>query len=125
EDNLTREAAAAALGISIHPDPAILTQLYKLFAARQMVMPPNNAKQADILDGATVLENKNGSAPGQYLDTTIPNPDGNASLRRIVILLPRPPKDLRPLFDGQVRPRLGASLPLRHLARRVLRMALI
>src|ERR1700733_12895556 len=60
EDDLTREAAAAALGIEIHPDPAILTQLYKRFAARQMVMPPNNAKQADVLDGATVLENKNG-----------------------------------------------------------------
>jgi nicotinamide-nucleotide amidase len=52
EDDLTREAAAAALGIEIHPDPAILTLLYKRFAARQMVMPPNNAKQADILAGA-------------------------------------------------------------------------
>jgi nicotinamide-nucleotide amidase len=124
EDDLTREAAAAALGISIHPDPAILTALYKRFAARQMVMPPNNAKQADVLDGAIVLENKNGSAPGQYLDTAVTTIEGNHH-RKIVILLPGPPKELKPLFDNEVRPRLGASLPTRHLARRMLRMALI
>jgi nicotinamide-nucleotide amidase len=119
EDDLTREAAAAALCIEIHPDPAILTQLYKRFAARQMVMPPNNAKQADVLDGATVLENKNGSAPGQYLDTIV---DGH---RKIVILLPGPPKELKPLFDEQCRLLLKHSLPPRHLAKRTLRMALI
>ncbi len=124
EDDLTREAAAAALGISLHPAPALLTQLYKRFAARRMVMPPNNAKQADVLDGAIALENKNGSAPGQYLDTTIASADGK-SIRKIVILLPGPPKELKPLFDEQVRPRLGASLPVRHLVRRMLRMALI
>jgi nicotinamide-nucleotide amidase len=119
EDDLTREAAAAALGIEIHPDPAILTQLYKRFAARKIVMPPNNAKQADILDGATVLENKNGSAPGQYLDTIV---DGH---RKIVILLPGPPKELKPLFDEQCHLLLKHSLPPRHLAKRTLRMALI
>jgi nicotinamide-nucleotide amidase len=119
EDDLTREAVAAALGIGLNPDPAILTALYKRFAARQMVMPPNNAKQADALDRAIILENKNGSAPGQYLDTTV---DGH---RKIIILLPGPPSELKPLFDGQVRPRLGASLPIRHLAKRMLRMALI
>lgn len=124
EDDLTREAAAAALGIELHPDPAILTALYKRFAARQMVMPPNNAKQADLLDGATLLENKNGSAPGQYLDTTIPGPDGKP-IRKIVILLPGPPKELKPLFDEQCRLLLKHSLPPRYLAKRMLRMALI
>jgi nicotinamide-nucleotide amidase len=124
EDDLTREAAAAALNIELHPDPAILTQLYKRFAVRQMVMPPNNAKQADVLDGATVLENINGSAPGQFLDTTVPDADGNP-IRKVLILLPGPPKELKPLFDHQVKPRLAASLPARHLAKRMLRMALI
>jgi nicotinamide-nucleotide amidase len=119
EDDLTREAAAAALGIELHPDPAILTALYKRFAARQMTMPPNNAKQADVLDEALLLENKNGSAPGQYLDTTV---NGH---RKIVILLPGPPSELKPLFDDACKPRLAAALPPRHLARRMLRMALI
>src|SRR6185312_5953743 len=75
EDDLTREAAAAALGIGLRRDPAVLTALYKRYAARQIVMPPNNAKQADVLDGAMLLENKNGSAPGQFLDTTVTGAD--------------------------------------------------
>jgi nicotinamide-nucleotide amidase len=87
-------------------------------------MPPNNAKQADILDGATMLDNKNGSAPGQYLDTTLFYSD-RPSVRRIVILLPGPPKELKPLFQDQVKPRLAATLPPRFLAKRMLRMALV
>ncbi len=119
EDDLTREAAAAALDIELHPDPAILTGLYKRYAARQMVMPPNNAKQADVLDGASLLENKNGSAPGQYLDTAV---NGH---RKIVILLPGPPDELKPLFNETCKLRLANTLPIRHLARRILRMSLI
>jgi nicotinamide-nucleotide amidase len=119
EDDLTREAAAAALGIELHRDPAVLTGLYERYAARQIVMPPNNAKQADVLDGAILLDNKNGSAPGQYLDTTV---NGQ---RKIVILLPGPPGELKPLFDEACKARLAACLPSRHLARRILRMALI
>ncbi len=124
EDDLTREAAAAALGIDLHADNAVLAALYKRFAARQMVMPSNNAKQADVLDGADVIHNKYGSAPAQFLDTTILDTNGKP-VRKIVILLPGPPKELKPLFDDEVKPRLAASLPVRHLAKRILRMALI
>ncbi len=124
EDDLTREATAAALGIHLHSDNDILAALYKRFAARQMVMPPNNAKQADVLDGATVLNNINGSAPAQYLDTTILDSNGKP-VRKIVILLPGPPSELKPLFDNEVKPLLATSLPTRHLAKRTLRMALI
>jgi nicotinamide-nucleotide amidase len=124
EDDLTREAVAAALGIGIRADNTILSALYRRFAARQMIMPPNNAKQADVLNGATAIENKNGSAAAQYLDTTVIDANGKP-VRKIVILLPGPPKELKPLFDNDVKPRLAASLPIRHLARRILRMALI
>jgi nicotinamide-nucleotide amidase len=119
EDDMTREAVAAALGLELHRDAAIITDLYKRYAARKIIMPSNNAKQADILDGATMLANANGSAPGQYLDTVV---DGH---RKVVILLPGPPNELKPLFDLQCKPRLAASLPPRHLAKRMLRMALI
>jgi len=119
EDDLTREAVAAALGIGLRRDPAILTEMYKRFAARKMVMPPNNARQADVLEGATALANPKGSAPGQIFDTIV---DG---FRKIVILLPGPPGELKPLFEQAVKPLLAASLPKRHLARRLLRMALI
>jgi len=119
EDDLTREAAAAALGIELRRDPSILADLYKRFAARQMVMPPNNAKQADVLEGATVLANPKGSAPGQIFDAIV------NGFRKIVILLPGPPGELKPLFEQVVKPLLAATLPTRHLARRMLRMALI
>jgi nicotinamide-nucleotide amidase len=88
-----------------------------------MAMPPNNQRQADVLEGAELLPNANGSAPGQYLDTTFPV--GAEIFRKVVILLPGPPKELKPLFDTACKPRLAAALPPAHLARRVLRMALI
>jgi len=119
EDDLTREAVAAALNLELHRDNDIVTNLYKRYAARKLVMPPNNAKQADVLAGATVLLNPNGSAPGQYLDTVVDEH------RKILILLPGPPNELKPLFIDQVKPRLAATLPPRHLARRQLRMPLI
>ena len=124
EDDLTREAAAAALNLPLHRSDALLEALAKRFAARNIPMPPNNAKQADVLQGATVLDNKYGSAAGQYLDTTIFHSDA-PSVRRIVILLPGPPKELKPLFTEQVVPLLATSLPPRFLAKRMLRMALI
>jgi nicotinamide-nucleotide amidase len=119
EDDLTREAAASALGLEMHRDNDLITALHKRFAERRLAMPPNNAKQADILDGATLLPNAHGSAPGQFLATTFQGKP------RIVILLPGPPKELKPLFTEQVKPRLAATLPPSHLARRELRMALI
>jgi nicotinamide-nucleotide amidase len=119
EDDLTREAAAAALDLHLYRDPELITALYKRFAARRMVMPQNNARQADVIDGADILENKNGSAPGQFLDTT------RSGHRKIVILLPGPPKELKPIFAESCIPRLASTLPPRHLAKRLLRMALI
>ena len=119
EDDRTREAAAEALGIRLRRDPELLTAMYKRFAARRMAMPPNNAQQADLLDGAEVLHNANGSAPGQYIDTVV------GRHRKIVVLLPGPPKELKAMFQAECKPRLKATLPVRHLATRMLRMALI
>jgi nicotinamide-nucleotide amidase len=119
QDDLTREAVGEALGLRLRRDNDILAEMYKRFAARRMTMPPNNAKQADVLQGAEVLANANGSAPGQYIDTVV------GRHRKIVILLPGPPKELKPMYDAQCLPRLAATLPQRHMARRMLRMALI
>ena len=119
EDDLTREAAAAALGVGLRRNAEILTAMYKRFAARRMAMPENNARQADVIEGAEVMQNANGSAPGQYIDTVV------GRHRKIVILLPGPPKELEPMFEAECRPRLAATLPVRHMARRMLRMALL
>lgn len=119
EDDLTRECVAAATGRELHKDPTIIAALYKRFAERRMVMPPNNEKQAELIDGAVLLPNRNGSAPGQFLQLDF---EGR---QRIAILLPGPPKELYALFDEQCRPRLEAAVPQGALARRLLRMALI
>jgi nicotinamide-nucleotide amidase len=119
EDDLTREAVGAAMGLKLRRDTEILTGMYKRFAARRMTMPQNNSRQADVLDGAEVLENTNGSAPGQYIDTVV------GRHRKIVILLPGPPNELKAMYEAECRPRLAATLPERHMAKRMLRMALI
>src|SRR5665213_1444509 len=119
EDDLTREAVAAALGLRLRRNNDVLAAMYKRFAARRMTMPENNAKQADILDGAVILENTTGSAPGQYIDTVV------GRHRKIVVMLPGPPKELKAMYEGECAPRLRATLPERHIATRMLRMALI
>ena len=119
EDDQTREAVGEALGLGLRRDNEILTAMYKRFAGRRMAMPPNNAKQADRLEGAEVLTNANGSAPGQYIDTVV------GRRRKIVILLPGPPNELKAMYEAECRGRLAASLPERHMAKRMLRMALI
>jgi len=119
EDDLTREAVAGALGLKLRRDNDVLAGIYRRFAARRMTMPPNNARQADVIEGAQVLENATGSAPGQYIDTVV------GRHRKIVVLLPGPPKELKAMFEAECRPRLAGALPERHMARRMLRMALI
>ena len=124
EDDLTRECVAEALDLDLLTDAATVLSLQARFKARRMEMPPNNLKQAQVLDGAEILPNLNGSAPGQWLETVIRTADG-LTHRRLIILLPGPPKELKALFTDEVRPRLAEVLPPHFLARRVLRMALI
>ena len=119
EDDLTREAVAAALHLQLKRDPDIVAGLYARFAARKIKMPENNLKQADVIMGAAALANQKGSAPGQYLEGTI---DGR---ERIVILLPGPPIELKPMFNEEVLPRLQRKLPPAFIATRELRMALM
>jgi len=124
EDDLTRECVAEALDLDLRTDAATVLALQARFKARRMEMPPNNLKQAQVLEGAELLLNPNGSAPGQWLETIIRTADAHTH-RRLIILLPGPPKELKALFTDEVRPRLAEVLPPRFLARRVLRMALI
>ena len=119
EDDLTREAVAEALGIKLTRDPEILARLEQRFAERGWKMAANNAKQADVLEGATVLTNPNGTAPGQLLAGQF---DGR---ERIIVLLPGPPHEMRSLFEGEVRDRLRGKIPPSHLAVRTLKIAML
>lgn len=119
EDDLTREAVAEALGVPLIRDPDVVTAIEQRFAARGWKMSPNNAKQADVLEGATVLPNPNGTAPGQWLSGKF---DGR---ERIVILLPGPPHELKGLFEKECRERLRSKLPVAFIATRVLKVAML
>jgi nicotinamide-nucleotide amidase len=119
EDDLTREAVAQALGLELRRDPEILASIEQRFANRKMTMTPNNAKQADVLTGAVVLRNPNGTAPGQWLSGKY---DGR---ERIILLLPGPPHELKALFDAECVQRLRAKLPRQFIATRVLKVAMM
>jgi nicotinamide-nucleotide amidase len=119
EDDLTREAVAQALGVPLRRDETILAGIELRFAARGWKMSPNNAKQADVLETATVLPNPNGTAPGQWLSGQIEGRE------RIVILLPGPPHELKALFEAECRERLREKLPTAFLATRVLKVAML
>ncbi len=119
EDDLTREAVAEALGVGLHRDAKILTGIERRFAARGWKMAPNNAKQADVIKGATVLPNANGTAPGQWISGTFDGQD------KIIILLPGPPHEMKALFDEQCWDRLRAKTPPVHIATRVLKVAMM
>ena len=119
EDDLTREAVAEALGMELHRDEEILEKLKERFASRGYTMTPNNHKQADVISGATVLPNPNGTAPGQWISGKYEGRD------RLIILLPGPPFELRALFDQECYERLRAKLPVAYIATRVLKVAML
>jgi nicotinamide-nucleotide amidase len=119
EDDLTREAVADALGLELKRDHEIVTAMYKRFAERRLQMPENNARQADILQGATVLPNSRGTAPGQWLETEV------SGKPRIVMLLPGPPHELQALWEKQCLPRLREVAPPAAIATRLLKTAML
>lgn len=119
EDDLTRQAVAEALGAELHRDEEILEKLKQRFAARGYKMTPNNFQQADVISGAIVLPNPNGTAPGQWIAGKY---DGR---ERLIILLPGPPFELRAMFDEQCFERLKSKLPPAYIATRVLKVAML
>ena len=119
EDDLTREAVAEALSLTLRRDATQVAALHARAASWRISMPPNNLKQADLLEGATLLPNPNGSAPGQFIDTVF---DG---YRKLVFLVPGPPHECKPLFDNECLPRLREAVPPRAIATRTLKAAMI
>ncbi|MGH9564393.1 MAG: competence/damage-inducible protein A [Candidatus Angelobacter sp.] len=119
QDDLTRECVAAALGRMLVRDQQILEALRARFASRGWKMSENNAQQADVISGAEVLPNSNGSAPGQFLQLN------DAGGEAIIILLPGPPHELQAMFEEQCLFRLRRLTPPRHIASRELKIAML
>lgn len=101
EDDVTRDAAAAALGRKLHLNLEQESILITRFRQINRPMAANNIRQAYLIDGAEALPNPLGTAPGQFLHTN----------RGALVLLPGPPRELKPMFLNEVVPRLRPVLP--------------
>ena len=96
EDDLTRETVAELLGRRLQRKDDVVSAIEARFRSFKRDMPAVNLRQAMVPEGAEVLENPRGTAPGLWLEDK----------GRSIALLPGPPRELKPLFLEQVRPRL-------------------
>ena len=113
EDDRTRDAVADLLGRKLARDPAVMRMIEARFRKIGRVMSEVNARQAMVPEGAMVLENDRGTAPGLWLESN----------GHIVILLPGPPHELKAMFSAQVEPRLARLATGVRLMSRELRVA--
>ena len=110
-DDITRDLIAALLGKRLHKDPAIVARLEAFFAQRNRAMPANTLLQAQVPEGAMILDNPHGTAPGLAMELT-PNPfraDGKTSW---LVMLPGPPREMRPMFTNHALRLLREKFPL-------------
>ncbi|MBO0726978.1 MAG: competence/damage-inducible protein A [Blastocatellia bacterium] len=107
EDDITRKIFSRVLKRQLVLEDAILEKIRARFARRNMPMPEINARQALVINGAKMLENNNGTAPGMLIT------EGKCT----VVLLPGPPREMKPIFDASVAPvlkqRVGDLLIMR------------
>jgi len=96
-DDLTREAIASLVRETPVVDAELERLLTGLFQRRTLPFPEGNRKQAWLIPSATSIPNENGTAPGWWVD----RPDG-----RVIVALPGPPREMRPMWTDWVVPRL-------------------
>jgi len=112
DDDLTRDVVAEVLQRPLVEDQRITARIRARFASRGIEMPEINRRQAMVPAGARTLDNANGTAPGLWLDA------GD----RVVLLLPGPPRELKPMMTALVGGALGARAPGLSLVRRIVRI---
>jgi len=108
EDDITRTVVARVLGRPIRTDPDIVAAIRERFASRGYAMPRINERQAEVIEGAEILDNPRGTAPGLWLEA------GDS----VLALLPGPPREIEPMFESRVLPRLEALGGGRRVAER-------
>ena len=114
QDDLTREVVAEVTGRKLVRGPRLLEQIDQRFRSRGFIMTPNNERQADIPEGASPVENPNGTAPSFIVEDP----------RGIIFVLPGVPFELKWLFDNEVEPYLRRSFALSEtITYRVLKVA--
>ena len=101
EDDVTRDAVGAALELGLGYHPEVEAQIEARFKRAGRKMAENNKRQALVLESAEILPNDRGTAPGQWIEKN----------GRVVILLPGPPNEMKPMFAGQCIPKLRQKMP--------------
>ena len=107
-DDRTRDLIAALLGRKLDEDPAVVAHIKGFFAARKRPMSASARIQAMVPEGASVFMNAHGTAPGLVMETV----GGKNAACRLLVMLPGPPRELRPMFTEQVVPILRERFPL-------------
>jgi nicotinamide-nucleotide amidase len=110
-DDITRELIAQMLGRPLHQDAAILSHIQQFFSIRKRSMPERTGVQALVPEGAIVLPNPHGTAPGLAIEVS-PNPFRAGGAATWLVMLPGPPRELRPMFTAAVVPLIRRALPL-------------
>jgi len=113
EDDLTRDAVAAALGRELVFSQEIRGWIEERFRRINRKMAEINLRQAYLVEGAEPLANPRGTAPGQWIESN----------GCVVMLLPGPPGELKPLFVAECVPRLERRLPPQVIRTRFYRVA--
>jgi len=109
-DDLTRDYIAALLGRKLQIDKTVLKHVEDFFALRRRSMPPNTAVQALVPEDTLVLPNANGTAPGLVMEIK-PGDLHPTNQPGMLVMLPGPPRELRPMFTNQVIPLIRQRFP--------------
>ncbi len=110
-DDITRDLIAQLLGKKLHLDEKILGGLKAFFVERGRPMPANTQLQAQVPEGAIVLDNPHGTAPGLAMEVR-PNPFRADKKMSWLVMLPGPPREMRPMFTNHALPLLREKFPL-------------
>jgi len=113
EDDITRTVSAKAVGRELIFDEDVLTEVRARFKSFGREMPETNKRQAFIIEGADVLPNPNGSAVGMSLKIE----------EKFLVILPGPPRELKPMFEDFVLPKLSEAAGEIYVKRRILRVS--
>jgi nicotinamide-nucleotide amidase len=103
-DDITVETVSEILNTKTYKDESVAKAIVQYFEKRGINCPAaNNERQAQILEGAKILENRFGTAPGQMLHFNYSS-DKNKKVRKTIFLLPGPPREMHPMFEENVLP---------------------
>jgi nicotinamide-nucleotide amidase len=102
-DDITRDLIAELLGCRLIEDQNVVGHIARFFAALKRPMPERTRVEAQVPEGAAVFLNAHGTAPGLAIELS-PNPFRDDARSSWLVMLPGPPRELRPMFTDSIKP---------------------